>query len=100
MGNTLSSLEIDSRRTNVSDTLVLRLKNPKIVTKVVEKVVEKKVEVPTEIYRDKIVYSEVPKEVVHTDVKYFPIYSDDPELLKHQVVKPKKTEKKPFFFLK
>ena len=77
------------------EALLKRLRNPKIVKKVVEKVVEKKVEVPTEVYRDKIVYSEVPKEVVHTDVKYFPIYSDDPELLKHQVVKPKKPEKKP-----
>ena len=77
------------------EALLKRLRNPKIVKKVVEKVVEKKVEVPTEVYRDKIVYSEVPKEVVHTDVKYFPIYSDDPELLKHQVVKPKNPEKKP-----
>ncbi len=60
---------------------------PKIVEKIkkveVEKVVKEIVEV------DKIVYKEVPKEVVRKEVIHVPIYTNDPDLLKFGTTKVK-----------
>mgnify|MGYP003971738487 FL=1 len=49
----------------------------------VDKIVEKKVEV------DKVVYTEVPKEVVRKEVIHVPIYTNDPDLLKFGTTKVK-----------
>ena len=50
----------------------------------VEKIVKEIVEV------DKVVYTEVPKEVVRKEVIHVPIYTNDPDLIKFGTTKVKK----------
>jgi hypothetical protein len=56
-----------------------RMNNPRVVTKNVE--VEKIVEVTKEIPVDKVVFKEVPVEVVRREVVHIPVYTNDPSLL-------------------
>jgi hypothetical protein len=51
---------------------------------VVEKIVEKPVEVIKEVPVDKIVFRDVPKEVVRKELVYVPFFTDDPEYLDGQ----------------
>jgi len=73
----ISALEARKRKYN----------EPKIVEKIkkveVEKIVKEIVEV------DKVVYKEVPKEVVRKEVIHVPIYTNDPDLLKFGTTKVK-----------
>lgn len=56
------------------------VREPKI--KYVEKVVIKTVEVIKEVAVNKIVYQEIPREVVRKELVYVPMFTNDPELLK------------------
>ena len=58
-----------------------RYDNPtKIVKQIVEVPVEKIIKETVEV--DKIIYKEVPKEVIRKEIIHVPIYTNDPELLK------------------
>jgi len=56
-----------------------RMNKPRVVTETVE--VEKIVEVVKEIPVDKIVFKEVPVEIVKREVVHIPVYTNDPSLL-------------------
>jgi hypothetical protein len=58
-----------------------RFRKPKIIEKniVVEK--EKIISVPIEIPVDKVVFRDVPREVVRKELIYVPLYTNDPSLL-------------------
>lgn len=56
-----------------------RVRRPTI--KIVEKEVVKTVEVVKEVPVNKVVFTEVPKEVIHKELVYVPLFTDDPELL-------------------
>ena len=64
-----------------------RYTDPKVVTKIKEVEVEKIVKETVEV--DKIIYKEVPKEVVRREVVHVPIYTNDPDLLKFGTTKVK-----------
>jgi hypothetical protein len=61
--------------------------SPKIVTKIKEVEVDKIVKETVEV--DKVVYQEVPKEVVRKEVIHVPIYTNDPDLIKFGTTKIK-----------
>ena len=71
----LRSLFIDWRR---------RVRKP--IIKEIEKEVIKIVEVVKEIPVDKVVFKEVPVEVVRKELVYVPMFTDDPNLLREQKV--------------
>lgn len=56
-----------------------RVRRPTI--KIVEKEVVKTVEVVKEVPVNKVVFTEVPKEIIHKELVYVPLFTDDPELL-------------------
>ena len=60
----------------------------KIVKEIKEVPVEKIVKETVEV--DKVVYTEVPKEVVRKEVIHIPIYTNDPDLIKFGTTKVKK----------
>jgi hypothetical protein len=61
--------------------------SPKIITKIKEVEVDKIVKETVEV--DKVVYQEVPKEVVRKEVIHVPIYTNDPDLIKFGTTKVK-----------
>ena len=60
-----------------------RVRRP--VVKVVEKEVVKTVEVVREVPVDKVVFQDVPKEIVHKELVYVPMFTDDPDLLRQPI---------------
>ena len=59
-----------------------RSRRPRIIEKTIEKEIIKPVEVVKEVPVDKVVYRDVPHEVVRKEIVYVPFFSDDPDLLK------------------
>jgi hypothetical protein len=59
-----------------------RSRRPRIIEKIIEKEIIKPVEVIKEVPVDKVVYRDVPHEVVRKEIVYVPFFSDDPDLLK------------------
>jgi hypothetical protein len=59
-----------------------RSRRPRIIEKIIEKEIIKPVEVVKEVPVDKVVYRDVPHEVVRKEIVYVPFFSDDPDLLK------------------
>jgi hypothetical protein len=56
-----------------------RVRRP--IIKIVEKEVVKTVEVVKEVPVNKVVFTEVPKEIIHKELVHVPLFTDDPELL-------------------
>ena len=61
-----------------------RLNAPKIVTEIIEKIIEKPVEVIKEVPVDKVVFKDVPREVVRRELVHVPLYTNDVDLLRVQ----------------
>ena len=64
-----------------------RSREPKI--KIVENEITKTVEITKEIPVDKVVFKDVPVEVIRKELIHVPVYSNDPELLGHPYKDPK-----------
>lgn len=69
---TIRSLIVDLRR---------NIRKPKVIEKniLIEK--EKIISVPTEVPVDKVVFRDVPREIVRKELVYVPLYTNDPDLL-------------------
>jgi hypothetical protein len=59
-----------------------RARKPKVIEKLIEKEVEKVVHITKEVPVDKVVFKEVPVEIIKREVVHVPVYSDDPDLIK------------------
>jgi chromosome segregation ATPase len=59
-----------------------RARKPKVIEKLIEKEVEKVVHITKEVPVDKVVFKEVPVEIIKKEVVHVPVYSDDPDLIK------------------
>jgi len=62
--------------------IIIRRRRNKPIIKEVEKIVEKEVELIKEIPVEKVVFRDVPIEIVKKEIVHVPLYTSDPDLLK------------------